>query len=256
MITLALVVVLSQAAPQCVSLNGSRTCGYSCVENGATARCAQTPAGICTKTGSAVACFDPPTWLAAIKAEFPKPTCLSDGGNLACGYDCKREGGQVACAQTPRGICFARYGRLTCMDPPPSVYATLGEQTAKPTCKAQDGVVACGYQCLAGNGVIECTTTPWGTCAEFGGVPDCFDPPKEVICAMGKDTPKPECVNASGRVVCGYHCVTAGTTVGCALTPNGSCDTKGSGGPTCFDPPVRGGTAACLESLLPPPSSP
>lgn len=248
MLPLVLGVVLSQA-PQCVTSNGARVCGYSCVENGSTAACAQSPQGVCAKNASQVTCFDPPLWLGALNLkDLPKPACVSDGANLACGYDCKREGGRVACAQTPKGRCEAHYGALTCADPTPETYAVLQGDVPAPKCLAQDGLVGCGYGCVAGGGRISCARTPFGLCAENGGAPECFDPPKEVVCAKGRSVPKPACVRASGsQLVCGYDCKQAGATVACAKTPDGKCDTGGST-PVCFDPPVRGGTAACLEA--------
>ncbi len=249
MLLLALMAVLSQAEPKCVTTNGTRVCGYGCIDNGSSARCAQTPDGVCGKSGSVVTCFDPPLWLAALHLSVvPKPTCVYDGGNLACGYDCKREGGRVACAQTPKGMCQAQYGALVCADPPPEVYAVLGDDTPSPTCKAQDGTVTCGYQCLAAGGRIACAKTPFGVCAENGGTPLCLDPGKAVICAKGKSVERPACVKQSGTLVCGYHCAVGGAQASCAATPDGSCDTAGPGKPVCFDPPVRGGSAACLEA--------
>ncbi len=249
MLWLALVSVLAQTGPKCVTTGGTRTCGYECVENGSTAACAQTPQGVCTKNVSGVTCFDPPLWLSALNlGGLPKPTCVTDGGNLACGYDCKREGGRVACAQTPKGLCTIAYGKVTCVDPPAVAYAVFGADVPAPSCKQQDGLIACGYQCSSGNGQVQCAKSPFGVCAENGTAPTCFDPSSAVMCAKGKATPRPQCVTASGRVVCGYNCKVAGAEVACAQTPDGTCDTNGPGKPTCFDPPVRGGSAACLEA--------
>ncbi len=248
MLFLALIAVLSQTGPKCVTTGSTRVCGYDCAENGATAQCAQTPSGVCGKNSSAVLCFDPGLWLTPLYPSIPRPACISEGGNIACGYDCKREGGKASCAQTPKGACVAQYGSVFCVDPPPEVYAVLGADVPPPTCKAQEGKVACGYACVSGGGKLSCAKTPFGTCAENGSAPQCFDPDKTVICSKGKSTPKPECVSASGRLVCGYHCATAGAEVACAKTPDGTCDTAGPGKPVCFDPPVRGGSSACLEA--------
>lgn len=246
--TLLLSAALAQA-PQCVTSNGARVCGFSCLDNGATAQCAQTPEGVCAKNSSVVTCFDPPLWLKPLSlGALPKPACVSEGGNLACGYDCKREGGRVACAQTPKGLCQASYGALTCFDPPPEAYAVLQGDLPAPKCVAQEGRVACGYGCVASNGLIACARTPFGVCDENGGAPRCFDPSKEVVCAKGKTVAKPKCMRGPSSAVCGYDCKQAGTAVACAKTPDGTCDTSGPNGPVCFDPPVRGGTAACLEA--------
>lgn len=248
MLTLLLSAVLAQE-PQCLTAGGTRVCGYSCVENGVEARCAKTPDGVCGKNASQVTCFDPPMWLKPLAmGTLPKPACLSFGGNLACGYDCKREGSIILCAQTPKGVCATKFGRITCFDPPPEVYAVLQAAVPPPSCMDNLGPLVCGYDCRFSNGVNACARTPFGVCDDDGGVPRCFDPPKEVICAKGKSVPKPKCVRSPNGPECGYECKQAGATVACAKTPDGTCDTSGPSGPVCFDPPVRGGTAACLEA--------
>ncbi len=248
-LALAAMAVLAQSGQKCVTVGGTRTCGYECAENGAKAACAQTPNGVCGKNSAMVTCFDPPLYLTgALGGSVPKPTCETDGVTVACGYDCKKENGKVACAETPSGICTRQYGAITCFDPPPAVYGVFGKSVPAPSCKAQDATVACGYSCVAGGGRIACAKTPFGTCSENAGAISCFDPDKLVICAKGTSTPKPECVLQSGRFVCGYHCARAGDEVACAATPDGSCDTGGPGKPVCFDPPVRGGSNACLEA--------
>lgn len=249
MLVIALMVLAQTAEPKCVTSNGTRTCGYGCVENGSTARCAQTPQGVCGKNASGMMCFDPPLWLGALKLSgLPSPTCVDSGSAIACGYDCKKENGRLGCAQTPKGTCQIIYGAVICADPPPVAYALLGADVPVPTCKSQDARVACGYDCKASAGRIECAKTPFGACGEDGTAPVCFDPSNAVICAKGTSTPKPQCVVASGRMVCGYNCKTGGTEVACAQTPDGTCDTAGPGKPVCFDPPVRGGSAACIEA--------
>ncbi len=243
--------LLAQPVQKCVTVNGTRSCGYECIDNGERAQCTQSPTGVCAKNSQTVVCFDPPTWLQAAwgAGPLPKPSCESVGASIACGYDCKREGLKVACAQTPKGVCTREYGMLLCFDPPPEVYGIFGHAIPAPICKAQDGQVACGYKCVAGSGQLACAKTPFGVCAEAGGAPSCFDPDKIVICAKGKATPAAECIAQSGRLWCGYHCARAGIEVACAQTPDGTCDTGGPGKPVCFDPPVRGGSAACLETL-------
>lgn len=242
-------VVLSQSGQKCVTVGGTRTCGYECVDNGARAACMQTPVGVCAKNSSQVVCFDPALWLTGVwGGPVPKPVCETDGSNIACGYDCKREGARVACAATPLGICVRQYGAVTCFDPPPEVYGVFGKSAPAPSCKAQDGMVACGYGCVAANNQIACAKTPFGVCGEAGGAPACFDPDGPTICAKGKSMAKAQCVKQSGSVICGYACARAGDEVACAKTPDGSCDTAGPGKPVCFDPPMRGGSAACLEA--------
>ncbi|MBL8914955.1 MAG: hypothetical protein JNM17_29890 [Archangium sp.] len=255
MIAAALLPLLLSQAPQCVNVGGARTCGFNCVDNGARAECAQTPFGVCAKNGGAVKCFDPPTWLQAVWKTPPKPTCLTDGTTIACGYDCKRFGGNSQCAQTPNGVCSVTGGYLTCFDPPPEVYGAYGGEVPAPTCLVREGMAACGYSCRTANGKTMCAKTPFGVCGDDGRDPVCFDPPKAVICAKGKDTPKPKCVPTGGSfMTCGYTCATASSTTVCSQTPDGTCDTNGPGKPQCFDPPARGGSAACLEAAAASPS--
>jgi hypothetical protein len=243
-----LVVMLLAQDQKCVTVNSTRACGFECLENGVSAQCAQTALGVCAKNSSKVTCFDPPVWLAGVWRGAPKPTCESDGSAIACGYDCKKGGGKVACAATPSGVCTRQYGSIVCFDPPAEVYGVFGSSVPAPSCKAQDGKIACGYGCLGANGALACAKTPFGTCAEAGGAPNCFDPDRFVICAKGSSTPKADCVRKSGAVFCGYKCAQAGDEVSCAKTPDGTCDTAGPGKPVCFDPPVRGGSSACLEA--------
>lgn len=248
LVALALLVI-SQSGQKCVTVGGVRTCGYECVDNGSRGACMQTPVGVCAKNSSTVMCFDPPLWLNGVwGGPLPKPTCVTEGSNIACGYDCKRESQRVECAATPLGICTRQYGTVVCFDPPPEVYGVFGKSVPAPSCKAQDGIVACGYGCVSGANQIACAKTPFGMCAEAGGAPGCFDPDKNTICAKGASTAKAQCVKQSGNVICGYSCTRAGDEIACAKTPDGSCDTNGPGKPVCFDPPMRGGSAACLEA--------
>ncbi len=114
-------------------------------------------------------------------------------------------------------------------------------EVALPKCINVGGQRICGYNCLE--------TASGGDCAEKGGSVTCFDPDKYVICAKGKSTPKPDCVYASGTYTCGYDCKINYGIVGCAKTPNGTCNTDGYGKPVCFDPPVRGGDEQCVELI-------
>lgn len=247
MLTLALLSLLSQ---KCITVHGVRACGYSCVENGSQGQCAKTPEGVCHATTEGLVCFDPPSWLKAFpRVEWRKPTCVTDGTEISCGYDCKRgSGSEMKCAKTPKGVCRASGGRVTCFDPSPVVYGVFGGDVPAPSCKQSASSVACGYACAGGGlGTVRCAGTPFGTCTEFASGVTCVDPPAEVICAKGKSTPSPTCVRGLDSVACGYHCVSAGSTTACAKTPEGSCDKVANA--TCFDPPARGGTAACLETM-------
>ncbi len=255
MLAVALLAVLSQAKPEpeCISASGARICGYHCKTNGPNSACAQTPDGLCA-SGEAgqLMCFDPPLFLKRVygTAELPKPQCISHGMNMACGYNCARDGDGVACAKTPSGVCIAGWSSATCFDPPVEVYGVYGTKVPEPSCMRGGGSLACGYNCTRGGGSsMGCSRTPFGICAEKGGAVTCFDPDRYVVCAGGKKTPKPECVFQSGNFTCGYNCKNALSLVGCAKTPGGSCNAEGTGTPACFDPPVRGGDEQCVELI-------
>ena len=156
-LALVALAVLAQPAQKCVTVSGTRSCGYDCVDNGVRGACAQTQAGVCSKNSTQVMCFDPGLFLTAVwGGAVPRPACESAGSTIACGYDCKKEGGRVACAATPSGVCTAQYGSITCFDPPPEVYGVFGKSVPAPACKAQDGQVACGYNCLGSNNQLAC----------------------------------------------------------------------------------------------------
>ncbi len=241
--------VFSQA-PECVTANGQRVCGYDCKRPGGSAQCAQTPAGICSDSAGRIICFDPPIWLSRVYGKnVPKPACLWRGQNGACGYDCKAQLDQVGCAATPQGVCIAQYNKVLCFDPQPALYGVYGKGIPEPRCLAQDGHLACGYGCKSTGGRLACAATPHGVCEERDGQLVCFDPDKLVLCARGKGTPKPACLMGFGQLVCGYDCKAASGRVACAQTPDGTCDTAGANAPTCFDPPVRGTNDSCLSLL-------
>jgi hypothetical protein len=250
MIAITLALALAQAPTQgCITVNGARICGFGCIDNGSQGACAKTPLGVCAKNSGSVTCFDPPTWLAAVWSTPPRPSCVTDGTSIACGYDCKRQSGQAQCAQTPKGVCTTTSNQLQCFDPPPEVYGALGANVPSPSCVVREGKIACGYSCVTGNGVTACAKTPFGVCAEDGGNPTCFDPPKAVVCATAGSVPAPKCQPmGAGRLACGYNCATASGVTACSQTPDGKCDTGGPGQPQCFDPPARGGSATCLEA--------
>ena len=56
-----------------------------------------------------------------------------------------------------------------------------------------------------------------------------------------------KCVTVGGARVCGYECAENGVQAQCAQTPSGVC-AKNSAQVVCFDPPMRGGSSACLEA--------
>lgn len=250
MLALALVILSQAGTPKCITVDGSRVCGFDCRSAGGETRCAQTPSGVCEiGGGTTLLCFDPPVWLAQVLPSIPKPRCLWRGTRGACGYDCKAQDDQVACAQTPRGRCTTAYGKVVCADPPAVAYGVYGAEPPPPTCLEKEGLVACGYACASSGPEIGCAATPWGVCTVLGSTVKCFDPDDQVICAGGKATVKPVCKAFGDRVNCGYGCVDRGGVIACAKTPGGKCDASLAGEAACFDPPVTGGSKECLSVL-------
>lgn len=240
--------------PDCLSAYGMSACGYHCIGEYSQVKCAVTPQGVCISGSCQVLCFDPPAHVISLWGEkLPRPTCVREKDRLACGYHCKAQGAEVACATTPAGVCTADYGMVRCFDPPVSVYAVHGREVPKPSCMAQDGQIACGYHCVAAAGRLQCASTPQGICTDMNGVPTCFDPPADVLCAVGKNIDRATCKTGLGKVVCGYHCTLGFGELECARNPRGFCKVEGSG-VKCFDPPITAqpggkGTDACLQLL-------
>ena len=117
MIALTLVAVLAGAVPDkptCVNTNGQTVCGYACKAESGTAKCAQTPQGICTSHGGELLCFDPPRILSEVLGQVPAPECKVAQGKAACGYHCTSAMSPLVCAKTPAGVCEARYGLTVC----------------------------------------------------------------------------------------------------------------------------------------------
>lgn len=247
MLTTALLLTLAQA-PTCITSNGTSVCGYDCQGEAGKVRCAQTPEGACATSGGNVSCFDPPQFVRAVFGAGARPSCVAKEGKVTCGYNCAEAGGQVACAQTPRGVCDARTGKVVCFDPPAEVYAVWGSGAPAPSCEAREGKVACGYACVAGGGSIACARTPAGACIERGGKTSCFDPPARALCAAGAGIAKPACSAEAGKLACGYGCLYSSGELRCAQTPGGKCSAQ-SGGPQCFDPPIEGSGQRCLAVL-------
>ena len=234
--------------PACVNINGQTVCGFNCKAENGTAKCAQTPAGICTSNDGKILCFDPPKILSTVLKEIPKPECKVSGGAVACGYNCTSSSKGPACNTTPAGICEARYGFAVCFDPPDEVFGVWGKDVPAPKCLSQDGHIGCGYNCVGTSGSVACAKTPVGVCLARDSAARCFDPPSGVLCALGADIKRPSCVFESGQIFCGYDCKSTSGRTACAQTPRGTC-TDGAGGITCFDPPIDPGEAtACLRS--------
>ena len=240
---ISVIVVLAGAAPDkptCVNTNGTTACGYNCKAESGAAKCAQTPQGICASNGGQIVCFDPPAIVLQVMKSAPGPECKTDQGKMVCGYHCASSMSPLACTRTPAGVCEARYGQTVCFDPADELLAVYGADVPAPKCLAQDGQIACGYNCTAGNGMVACSKTPMGACLARDSSPKCFDPAIEQVCAYGAQIKRAECKYDSGQITCGYDCKTTGGKMACAKSPKGTC-TDGAGGITCFDPPLAPG---------------
>ena len=103
-------------AAECLSNYGTTECGYSCVANYGQIRCAKTPAGACTAAWGTLTCWDPPPTTRYSGEYIRRAECLSRYGTTVCGYGCVANYGQIRCAATPAGQCFAMNGTLQCTD--------------------------------------------------------------------------------------------------------------------------------------------
>jgi hypothetical protein len=109
------VVVAEPSVPQaqCKAEYGKQACGFGCIANYGTVRCAETPLGACKDAYGVVKCWDPPV----APAGAPPATCVAEYGAIACGYGCVAEYGKIRCSATPGGVCNAQYGDVVCVNP-------------------------------------------------------------------------------------------------------------------------------------------
>src|SRR5689334_11698439 len=113
--------------PQCVSSQGRTVCGYQCKTSSSHAACARTPYGVCQLLAGNIHCWDPPrVAIAHPDKSGTKPECKEIRGKVACGYNCRVANGEVACNNTPHGVCTTHFERLVCWDPPESVIHEQG----------------------------------------------------------------------------------------------------------------------------------
>lgn len=170
----ALGVVVPRAS--CVTTGGKTACGYHCISGSDQVQCAQTPWGVCKAGDGSLACWDPP---AAVLASFaaapsqpsPRPKCISVSGSIACGYDCAASSSNLACSQTPNGVCHVENDRATCWDAPVDArgVAFSGASTLACMSTLSPGGRVCGYACLASGTRVACASDPQGHCAESRG---------------------------------------------------------------------------------------
>lgn len=167
-------------------------------------------------------------------AATPSPQCTTSQGRTVCGYACRSSTTDVACANTPYGVCQVLNGRVQCWDPP--LVAIQHPRGNRPECKESRGQVACGYNCRLAEGGVACARTPYGVCTVTYGRIYCWDPPESAIHEYGASLPTARCLTAGTAVACGYDCQASRAEVRCANTPKGVCRVD-EGRFTCFDPP-------------------
>ncbi len=176
--TPALALALALAQPTCRTALQRRVCGYHCVTDAsAEVACANTEAGSCSAESGHAYCWDPSPILAAIwPGALPPSRCVALSDRVACGWHCLSDRPNVACAQTPAGICFDDQGSITCWDPPLALVHELHGDVPTPECRENGRRVACGYHCVSALGEVRCAQTPQGVChSDLAGL-HCWDP--------------------------------------------------------------------------------
>jgi hypothetical protein len=118
------------------------------------------------------------------------------------------------------------------------VSLALGAEAREPECTTTSGKTACGYNCVASDGLVRCSQTPAGVCSATSGVVTCWDPPPVLLRLFGALLPRASCVSSlGGQTACGYNCEIHDDRVMCAQTPFGVCEAR-EGKIACWDPPV------------------
>jgi hypothetical protein len=229
----ALVCVCLGAAAQpgeCLTTSGKTACGYNCIGSDGEVKCSQTPAGVCSAASGVVACWDPPPVLYRVFGQrLPKAECVSTFGQTACGYACEVSSDRVQCAQTPFGVCRAREGRIVCADPPAAVMLTWRLKTPEPECISNGGNIACGYHCLAHEGVQRCAQSPEGTCSVEQGTLICWDPPPETYPVTFDPGTERACLDGYQGRTCGYRCMATLRYSACGLSAQDVCRSEPEG---------------------------
>jgi hypothetical protein len=131
----------------CISEYGKTACGYHCIAGYGKVACAKTPMGATASACGITGYWDPPAYVRRwYRDAGPAASCLAAYGEIACGYDCTAEYGQVRCAVEPEAECLAGYGDI-----------------------------ACGYDCTAAYGEVACASTSDGVCTAAYGDVTCSD---------------------------------------------------------------------------------
>jgi hypothetical protein len=165
------------------------------------------------------------------------PDCMTAFSKTACGHFCHAGDFQVRCAQTIHGLCSYTSGMVVCWDPPALLRNAYADRVPRPSCVTAGSQVACGYNCITSYERPQCSQTPFGACKANEGRAVCWDPPGAVIASMGMRTPVASCMDAFGKVACGYSCAAYDGVIRCAQTPNGFCRAE-RGSIVCWDPPL------------------
>lgn len=210
-------------AVDCLTSSGQTACGYHCLGAERQVRCAQTPEGVCSNSSGVLACWDPPSLLRRVYEHVPPASCVTNGGQTACGYHCVTGSDQARCAQTPFGACSVNGGRLACWDPPAEVILARGPRTPPASCVASSDRVACGYHCEVWQGVLRCAQTPDGTCQHQGGTLTCWDPPLDTPAAVYDPAGERACLAASDGRHCGFRCLAIARASGCGAERRDVC---------------------------------
>lgn len=172
--------------PECISSRGRTVCGFQCKTSASDLDCAQTPYGTCEVTNGGVYCWDPPRVVIHHPPRTPvSPECKSVRGKVACGFNCRLSNGEVACNNTPYGVCTTHFGKLVCWDPPESVIHEYAEATPRPWCVNASEDIACGFDCKSTRTEARCASTPRGVCKLVDQQFTCFDPPSLLHCVHG-----------------------------------------------------------------------
>ena len=220
----------AQAAPDCLTSSGKTACGYHCQAGYGQVRCAQSVHGTCIYSSGMVACWDPPSMLDRVfRGRVPQPSCVSAGGQIACGYHCITSYERPQCAQTPFGACGANEDRTVCWDPPGQLIAQRGRHTPTASCTTAFGKVGCGYSCAAHDGEVRCSQLPGGFCRVQQDAMVCWDPPLESVPVVFEPSSELACMDAADVRTCGYRCLSTRDQVRCAAGRGEYCRLESQG---------------------------
>lgn len=176
MITALVLLTLSQT-PECRTSGMQTVCGYHCRAELDQVKCAQTPQGWCERVEGQLVCWDPPEEV-RLHAPDSRPDCRIKYGRVVCGFACATSETELACAETPWGVCSTRFNDVSCWDPAPAVIHTFASKgLGGAQCLRTNSGFACGWSCKESYREVKCAQTPGGKCSVIEGKIVCFDPP-------------------------------------------------------------------------------